>query len=211
MEDKKSTQKAAPVKAKKAIKNAIPVKEIKNAVPVKETKKAIPLKQTKIAAPVKKTKKEIPLKDKKEIKKVIPSKSKKAAKKEVSSKDKKKSKKEVIWLNSPQIDNYTAANSFLNLIYDASACFELMKELKTSPIIEFKARDIFRAAGVASLSANNSDVEKERKNIKKHVALSPILLARDFMNKKVTIAEGYYRLCAVYAINENSVIPCKIV
>jgi hypothetical protein len=202
MENKKSTQKIAPVKAKKETKKVIPVNEAKKAIPVKEIKKTIPIKEIK---------KEIPLKDKKEIKKVVPAKGKKAAKKEVSSKDKKKSKKEVIWLSKPIEENYTAANSFLGLIYDAPACFELMKELKSSPIVEFKARDIFRAAGITSLGANNSDVEKERKKIKKHVGLSPILLARDFMNKKVTIADGYYRLCAVYAINKDSVIPCTLV
>ena len=193
MENKKPTQKTAPVKAKK------------------ETKKVIPAKDTKKAIPIKETNKEIPLKDKKEIKKIVPSKGKKASKKEVSSKDKKKSKKDVIWAKNSQVQDYNAAHSFLNLIYDEPTCSEIIKKLKVAPISEFKADDIFRAANDSALCFSYKPVDKDRKKIKKQIALSPVLLVRDSSNAKVIIADGYYRICAVCVINENSVIPCKIV
>ena len=41
--------------------------------------------------------------------------------------------------------------------------------------------------------------------------MSPILLVRDKTNRKVIVADGYHRLCAVYHHNDNMEIPCKIV
>ena len=40
--------------------------------------------------------------------------------------------------------------------------------------------------------------------------LSPLLLVRDKMRGKVVIADGYHRLCSVYVLDEDAVIPCKI-
>jgi len=41
--------------------------------------------------------------------------------------------------------------------------------------------------------------------------LSPLLLVRYPANGRVIIADGYHRLCAVYAFDEDVVVPCKIV
>jgi hypothetical protein len=41
--------------------------------------------------------------------------------------------------------------------------------------------------------------------------MSPLLLVRDQANGKLTIADGYHRLCAVYGFDEDALIPCKIV
>jgi hypothetical protein len=41
--------------------------------------------------------------------------------------------------------------------------------------------------------------------------LSPLLLVRDPRTSRVIIADGYHRLCAVYALDEDAVIPCKII
>jgi CRISPR-associated endonuclease Cas2 len=49
----------------------------------------------------------------------------------------------------------------------------------------------------------------ERERIGK--SLSPILLVRDSNNGKVVIADGYHRLCAVYSMGEDELIPCKSV
>lgn len=42
-------------------------------------------------------------------------------------------------------------------------------------------------------------------------APSPLLLVRMPKPAKVIIADGYHRLCAVYALDEDAVIRCKIV
>ncbi|MGZ3885710.1 MAG: hypothetical protein ACXVPQ_05505 [Bacteroidia bacterium] len=122
-----------------------------------------------------------------------------------------KTKKMIKWLKKPEAHNYPAAFSYLSLIHSESKSAELVKKLKAAPVSEFKAKDIFRAAGVSLLGISNSHVEKDRKKIKKKTALSPILLVRDASAGKVVIADGYHRLCAVYSFDEDAIIFCKIV
>ena len=86
----------------------------------------------------------------------------------------------------------------------------LRGKLKRASVSEFKAKDIFRASHLPLLGDSNSHVQKDRKRIQAGRALSPLLLIRDSANGKVLIADGYHRLCAVYAYNEDAVIPCKI-
>jgi hypothetical protein len=56
---------------------------------------------------------------------------------------------------------------------------------------------------------SNSHVEKDRRKILSGKKLSPILLVRG--DSKVIIADGYHRMCAVYSIDEDALIPSKIV
>ena len=53
----------------------------------------------------------------------------------------------------------------------------------------------------------NRDIEKLRNG----KALSPLLLVRVPDIAKVIVADGYHRLCAVYSLDEDAVVPCKIV
>ncbi len=83
--------------------------------------------------------------------------------------------------------------------------------LKVAPMCSFKAKDIFRASGLSLLGVSNSHVEKNREKVASGKALSPLLLVRDGTNARVVVADGYHRLCAVYGIDEDALIPCKIV
>ena len=122
-----------------------------------------------------------------------------------------KPRKVVKWLKNPEPHNYPAALSYLNLFYEIHAATEFVNKLKKSPVLTFKAKDIFRAANVSLLGISNSHVEKDKKKIKKGISISPILLVRDAVNTKVIIADGYHRLCAIYSFDEDAVVPCKIV
>lgn len=115
------------------------------------------------------------------------------------------------WLSEPEKQDYPAALSYLCLIYQESAARAFVKKLKRAPISEFKAKDIFRASGLSLLGVSNAHVEKDQRKIKLGQGLSPLLLVRASANGKVVIADGYHRLCAVYAFDEDAVIPCKIV
>jgi hypothetical protein len=86
-----------------------------------------------------------------------------------------------------------------------------VSKLKRTSISEFKAKDIFRASGLSLLGISNSHVEKDQQKLQSEDDLSPLLLIRDSVNGKVVIVDGYHRLCAVYAYDEDAVIPCKIV
>jgi len=115
------------------------------------------------------------------------------------------------WQAKPEEHDYPAAQSYLSLMYDESAAKKLVRRLRRAPVSQFKAKDIFRASGLSLLGISNLHVEKDRRKIKTGKKLSPLLLMRDNANRKVIIADGYHRLCAVYSVNEDALIPCKIV
>jgi hypothetical protein len=115
------------------------------------------------------------------------------------------------WRSQPEDHDYPAAESYLRLLYDNRAAVASVKRLRRAPIVEFKAKDLFRASGLSLLGISNSHVRKDQARIRSRQELSPLLLVRLGDHSKVTIADGYHRLCAVYSINEDALIPCKIV
>ena len=117
--------------------------------------------------------------------------------------------KEIKWHEEPQKHDYPAAEEYLFLIFGKSAN-NLVKKLKEKQISNFKAKDIFRASALPALDKKNYHVKKNIEKIENNHLLSPILLVRDQMTRKVIIADGYHRLCAVYLYNEDAIIPCQI-
>ena len=117
---------------------------------------------------------------------------------------------DIQWLSEPEEHDYPAARSYLSLFYDERTAANLVQRLRRAPMSAFKAKDIFRASGLSLLGISNSHVEKDQKKIKNGKRLTPLLLVRDKANGKVVIADGYHRLCAVYSLDEDALIPCKI-
>ena len=120
-------------------------------------------------------------------------------------------KVEIKWLKAPEEHDYPAAASYLSLIYDDKKTASLVEKLRHAAVVQFKAKDIFRASGLSLLGVSNAHVENDQEKIESGEALSPLLLVRDAANGKVAISDGYHRLCAVYSYNEDAVVPCKIV
>lgn len=118
---------------------------------------------------------------------------------------------QIAWLNQPEAHDYPAARSYLSLVFEKRTAAKYVGQLRRAPVAEFKAKDLFRASGLSLLGISNSHVEKDRKRILSGHKLSPLLLVRDKGNGKVIIADGYHRMCAVYAFDEDALIPCKIV
>jgi hypothetical protein len=118
---------------------------------------------------------------------------------------------EIRWLDEPEEHDYPAAQAFLSLIYEDRDASGLVGKLRKAPVVQFKAKDVFRASGLSLLGVSNSHVEKDRKKILAGKKLSPLLLVRDAKNGKVVIADGYHRMCSVYSFDEDAVISCKIV
>jgi len=119
--------------------------------------------------------------------------------------------KEIKWLPDLEEQDYPAAESYLSLIYSRDRVAGMMAELKYAPVVQFQAKDIFRASQLSLLGVSDSQVEKDRKKIRKGQGLSPLLFVRDEQNGKVVIADGYRRLCASHECNEDEWIRCKIV
>jgi len=80
-----------------------------------------------------------------------------------------------------------------------------------APMTSFKAKDIFRASRLPLLGTDNYHVRQNEKKIARGKRLSPLLLVRDPSHGKVIIADGYHRMCAMYLVNEDTSVPCKIV
>ena len=118
---------------------------------------------------------------------------------------------EIQWLPDVKENNFPAAASYLGLIYPNDHVEKLIAELRAAAISRFKAKDIFRASGLSLLGVSNFHIKRDRQKIQEGTPLSPLLLVQDKMNGKVVIADGYHRLCAVYACDEDAWIPCKIV
>lgn len=115
------------------------------------------------------------------------------------------------WLADVEEHDYPAAESYLRIIYSEDSVAEIMARFRSAAIVQFKAKDIFRASQLSLLGVSNSHVEKDTRKILEGKRLSPLLLLRDQQNGKVVIADGYHRLCSIYAFNEDALIQCKIV
>ena len=118
---------------------------------------------------------------------------------------------QVQWREEPEDHDYPAAESYLSLHYEEKVAATFITKLRRAPISQFKAKDIFRASGLSLLGVSNSHVEKDRRKIHDGRKLSPLLLLRETERGRVIIADGYHRLCAVYSVDEDATIPCKIV
>ena len=118
---------------------------------------------------------------------------------------------EIKWLPDAEDEDYPAAASYLNLLYDEQAVAKYVDQLRKASVWKYKAKDVFRASGLPLLGTSNSHVEHDQKKILAGKPLSPILLVRTPSNLTVIIADGYHRMCAVYSFDEDASIPCKIV
>lgn len=123
----------------------------------------------------------------------------------------KDEKNEICWLDEAEAHNYPSAESYLSLVYEPREAAQLVERLRKAEPARFKAKDIFRASGLSLLGVSNSHVEKDRRKIRDHVPLSPILLVRDTRHGRVVIADGYHRMCAVYGFDEDAWMHCRIV
>ena len=122
----------------------------------------------------------------------------------------KRAIKHIRWLAEPEAHDYDAAASYLALLYAPLKVTKIVNGLKSASMAEFCAKDIFRASQLPMLPATNFHVQKDLMKLTKGKPLSPILLFRDEPHNKLIIADGYHRLCTVYGINENAMIPCKL-
>ena len=118
---------------------------------------------------------------------------------------------QIKWLSEPEKQDYPSALSYLSLIFDEPDANLFVDKLKKTSVVFYKAKDLFRASSLSLLGISNKHIKKDIKKIKTEVSLSPLLLVRNSANGKVIIADGYHRLCAVYSVDEDALIPCKIV
>jgi hypothetical protein len=116
---------------------------------------------------------------------------------------------EPIWKKEPEEDDYPAALDYLELLFSNKKAKKIVEKLKKAKMFEKKAKDILRASNLPLLPKTNPNVKKHIEKHKNGGKLAPILLIRH--KRKLIIADGYHRMCAVYYLSENWEIPCKLV
>jgi hypothetical protein len=117
------------------------------------------------------------------------------------------------WQLEPAEHDFPAARTYLSLVCSPVLAERLVKLLEKAPTSNYEAKDLLRASRLALLDENNKHVAGDLQKVHNGSKLSPILLVRGRFdkNRDLVIADGYHRVCASYWLDENSVIPCRIV
>lgn len=117
--------------------------------------------------------------------------------------------RKIAWKASPDEHDFPAAQDYLELLHTPQEAAQLVQALRAAPATYKKAKDILRASRLPELPKDNVHVAKDVKKAKGGEALSPILLVRG--KHRLTIADGYHRVCAVHGLDEDAEIPCRLV
>ncbi len=117
------------------------------------------------------------------------------------------------WQLEPDAHDFPAARTYLSLICDPACAAKIVKLLQRASTSSYQAKDLLRASRLPLLEETNKHVSQDLQKVASGQKLSPILLVRGRFekNRDLVIADGYHRVCASYWLDENSVIPCRIV
>ena len=118
---------------------------------------------------------------------------------------------QIKWSKQPDKKEYAAAETYLSLVFTKKEASKLVKKLKEAKTAKYHAKDILRTSALPLLSPRDSLVKEAHEKILTGKRISPVLLARHMPTGRVILADGYHRLCAVYSIDEDAELPCKIV
>ncbi len=117
-----------------------------------------------------------------------------------------------LWKRVPASHDYAAAADYLSLLFDAVTIRTIVRRLRAATPTTKKAKDLLRASGLALLPADDKELMRDLKKVRKGEQLSPVLLVRGglYHDRVLTVADGYHRICASYHIDEDADIPCHI-
>jgi hypothetical protein len=121
---------------------------------------------------------------------------------------------QVKWRNKPEPRDYPAAGDYLALLVaDPALRAALVEQLRSAPLVRFKATDLLRAAQLPLLTSADAHVAADLKKIRKRVPLSPVLLVRGDLVRgfPLQVADGYHRVCASHLVDEDTDIPCRLI
>lgn len=114
------------------------------------------------------------------------------------------------WLNDPEEKDYLAAHSFLSMVLAPEALGRTLEELRSAPEGHWAAKDILRAAGLPALRPKQSvEVAEKLRKVKDGIPISPILLVGG-IREWLVIADGYHRVSAAHRIDEDAVVPGRL-
>lgn len=108
------------------------------------------------------------------------------------------------WMDEPEEHDYLAAYDYLTLLYSPSLAGHLKAGLMRAMTVSRKAKDILRASGLDLLPKTNKHVKADMDKGE----LSPVLLV--VHDGRLTVADGYHRICAAWHMSEDSEVRCRI-
>ena len=116
------------------------------------------------------------------------------------------------WQEEPDEHDFPAAADYLSLLVPAPVAAAIAERLKSAPPAHKKAKDLLRASGLALLPADDHEVARDLKKVKRGTLLSPVLLVRGDAGagRALIVADGYHRICASYHLDEDADIPCRV-
>ena len=117
------------------------------------------------------------------------------------------------WSDKSQPKDFKSAVDYLSLLIPRGKSKTVGQRLKKAPIIRRAAKDLLRASDLQPLPPDNSEVEEHLKKARNGKLLSPVLLVRGNIAKRVplVVADGFHRVCASYYLDEDASIPCRVV
>jgi len=116
------------------------------------------------------------------------------------------------WDDEPAPRDLAAAQAYLSLIFEPRLAERLADALAAVGTIRVhRAADLLRAAGVKPLRRKDLEVRAELDKIERGQRLAPVLFVRDVTRHVLIVADGYPRLCASKVVNEDAIVPCRIV
>lgn len=112
------------------------------------------------------------------------------------------------WLDDVAAHDYDAAEAYLSLKIDSDAATKAVKRLRKASLINRRANDILRAAGLTPAPLDDPGVIKDLIKIIEGKQLSPVLVISG--DGAADIADGYHRVSLVYRIDPYGVVPLKL-
>jgi hypothetical protein len=116
------------------------------------------------------------------------------------------------WDDEPGPRDLAAARDYLCLVFEPRLAERLADALAAVETIRVhRAAELLRAAGAKPLRRKDLEVRAELDKIERGERLAPVLLVRDITRHDLIVADGFARICAGRLVNEDAVIPCRIV
>ena len=116
------------------------------------------------------------------------------------------------WGDEPGPRELAAARDYLCLVFEPRLADRLADGLAAVETVRVhRAADILRAAGTRALRRKDPAVRAELDRFDRGQRLAPVLLVRDVTRHVVVVADGFARLSAARLVNEDAVVPCRIV
>lgn len=118
--------------------------------------------------------------------------------------------KSVKWIKRPGKKDFPAAEAYLTLTLGQDRARRLIKRLRAAKLRKLPARDILRASRTPMSEVRAFDWVRQNKDIKKGRPFAPLLLVCDRRSGKLIVADGFHRLCAAFARDQDAKVRFRL-